>query len=305
MIYSVCAVIVTYFPEKCILKDQLDALIHQVESVLIIDNGSDHGAVTWLSELCSREDKLSLTLLDRNYGIAKAQNEGVVWAKAQGADFVLLMDQDSRPAPDMVNLLLSGYERLILSGKKVSAIGPRFEDVSSGRVSQHVRFGSLSVSRGGCNSGEDETSVDFLIASGSLIPISVLNVVGLMDEGLFIDHVDTEWILRAKSMGYASFGSCNAKLYHSLGEQRVRFWFGRWRDIPLHKPFRYYYVFRNSLVLYRRSYMGWHWKRVDLVRLMQFFIFMSVFSDNRIAKMKMMYKGLVAGIRGEQGRMPD
>ena len=61
-----------------------------------------------------------------------------------------------------------------------------------------------------------------------------------MEEALFIDQVDTEWCLRARSMGYRVFGACGAILEHRLGEAYYRIWFGRWRQLPRHKPFRYY-----------------------------------------------------------------
>lgn len=302
---DILAVIVTYHPDQFTLQQQLEALLPQVSGAVIVDNGSSKTHLSWLSELCQQQERLTLIPLEKNFGIAKAQNEGITWAKAQGAEFVLLMDQDSQPAPDMVALLLSGYKRLSAMGNKVSAIGPKFVDVDSGRISQHVRFGWLSVARIHCDTALVKTPVDFLIASGSLIPIQVLDNVGLMDESLFIDHVDTEWILRAKGMGYAAFGHCSALMYHSLGEHRIRFWFGRWRDIPIHKPFRYYYIFRNSIVLYKREYMGWHWKWVDLIRLFQVTVFMGIVANERRKKIKMIWRGVVAGLRSESGKMPE
>lgn len=301
----VCAVIVTYHPDQLTLQQQLDALLPQVSRAVIVDNHSSDAHKVWLRELSAHNQHIHLIELTENFGIAKAQNEGITWAKVQGAEFVLLMDQDSKPASDMVALLLSGYNRLTAMGSKISAIGPKFVDVDSGRISQHVRFGWLSVARIRCDMDLLKTPVDFLIASGSLIPMTVLNEVGLMDESLFIDHVDTEWVLRAKSMGYAAFGHCTALMYHSLGEHRIRFWFGCWRDIPIHKPFRYYYIFRNSIILYGRDYMGWHWKWVDLIRLFQVTVFMGIVANERRKKIKMIWRGIVAGLRGESGKMPE
>lgn len=302
---DIIAVIVTYHPNEQVLQQQLDALLPQVSGAVIVDNASSEKKREWLRGLASLNKAIHVIELFENFGIAKAQNEGILWAKAQSAAFVLIMDQDSKPAADMVSLLLDGYQKLADSGVKVSAIGPKFIDEDSGRMMHHVRFGWLSVARVKPNPDRLYTSVDFLISSGSLIPIAVLDDVGLMDESLFIDHVDTEWILRAQSKGYVAYGHCKALMYHSLGEHRMRFWFGRWRDIPIHKPFRYYYIFRNSIELYKRDYMGWHWKWVDLIRLFQVTVFMGVVANERRKKIKMIWKGFVAGIRGDSGKMPD
>lgn len=307
---SVFAIVITYFPDKAVLEAQLNALLPQVARVVIVDDGSSAEHLTWLGATCDAKEKLHFLPLHDNLGIAKAQNVGILWAKEQQAEYVLLMDQDSLPAHDMVDLLLSSYQALNNANEPICAIGPRFIDVDSGNISSHVKFGLLSIKRISCPdesvaSQEKVIRVDFLISSGSLIPIQIFEKVGLMDESLFIDHVDTEWILRAKSMGYEAYGDCEARMNHSLGEHRIEFWFGRKRDIPIHNAFRYYYIFRNSLVLYRRSYMGWHWKWVDFIRLLQLSVFMTVFSRYRRLNTKMIWRGVVAGIRRESGKIPD
>jgi len=217
----IIAVIVTYFPNRAVLEAQLLALLPQVSCAVIIDNGSSEAQLSWLSELCQQQETLTLIPLEQNFGIAKAQNDGIAWAKQVGAHFVLLMDQDSLPAPDMVDQLLLAHQTLSKTGVRVAAIGPKFIDVDSGRVSKHVRFGWFSVSRVDCDDAS-YLEVDFLISSGSLISMTALDVIGDMDASLFIDHVDTEWVLRAKSKGWLSFGHCKARMFHSLGEHRIR-----------------------------------------------------------------------------------
>ncbi len=64
-------------------------------------------------------------------------------------------------------------------------------------------------------------------------------------------------------------------------------------------------IFRNSIVLHKRDYMGWHWKWVDLIRLLQVTVFMGIVANERRKKMKMIWKGIIAGIRGETGKMPN
>jgi rhamnosyltransferase len=140
-----------------------------------------------------------------------------------------------------------------------------------------------------------------------LIALSAIDDIGLMDEGLFIDHVDTEWFLRAKSKGYQAFGVCGAVMQHGLGEQthqvslltaRGR---GRQRNVPQHKPFRYYYIFRNSILLYKRNYASGLWKWNDSQRLLMIAVMFGVFKAPRWKNLKMMYKGLIDGAKGVSG----
>jgi len=78
--------------------------------------------------------------------------------------------------------------------------------------------------------------------------------VGLMDEDLFIDHVDSEWCFRAKAKGFQLFGVGGAAMTHALGERRKEIWFLRRRIVTLHKPFRYYYIFRVGYPLPSRRH---------------------------------------------------
>ena len=300
--YNVAAIIVTYNPDPLVLSEVLKATWPQVHAIVIVDNGSAINVSGWAASL--EKVNIHVISLQENRGIAAAQNVGVHWAVQHGGNFVLLMDQDSIPEETMVNKLLVTYHCLKSNqNKKISAIGPRFKDSKSGHLSKHVCFKGFGTGRVECTPGDHAVPADFLIASGSLIETSIFASVGYMEEGLFIDHVDTEWILRAKSKGFHAWGHCDAVMTHSLGENRVRLWIGRWRDIPIHKPFRYYYVFRNSLLIRRRDYPCVEWKRIDMIRLGQLFLFMALFHPNRIQVLRMMFRGVLHGLKGIDGKM--
>ena len=98
---------------------------------------------------------------------------------------------------------------------------------------------------------------DCVIASGSLIPVSTLEAVGDMEADLFIDLVDIEWGLRAKSQGYRNFISFSQVMAHTLGNGRISI-FGK--TISLHSPIRNYYSIRNSILLSQRRYIDIAWR---------------------------------------------
>ncbi|MFM0380146.1 glycosyltransferase family 2 protein [Paraburkholderia strydomiana] len=291
---GVVAIVVSYEPDLEHLSKVLTAVASQTDHVVVVDNGSRKDVGGLVSGL--DDPRLQFLPMGKNLGIAAAHNAGIRWARDWGSKYVLLMDQDSLPDPGMVARLCSANEMLESTGNRVAAIGPRFRDSDSGRLADHVKFGKWRIERASCSSGEQIVKVDFLISSGSLIRTQTLNVVGDMDEALFIDHVDTEWVLRARAKGYLTWGHCDAVMTHSLGETRRRIWLGRWRDVPIHKPFRYYYIFRNSLLLQRRDYPCREWKRVDRVRLLQLASFIVLFHPQRLAALRMMSRGLWNGL---------
>jgi len=126
--------------------------------------------------------------------------------------------------------------------------------------------------------------------------------IGIMDESLFIDHVDTEWFLRAKAKGYASFGICGTIMEHKLGDYLFNFWFGKKRTLPVHSPLRLYYVFRNSILLYKRPYVSKKWIVNDVIRLCLMFILFSIRVSPRVKFFMMMTKGIYDGVRGKNGK---
>ena len=297
---KICAIAVTFHPELPRLAAVLSALQPQVGRIVIVNNGSGNDAA--LPALVAGFANTTLVNLEQNLGIGAALNRGIQDACDAGFDTILLMDQDSIPSGTMVRDLWRGLETLLARGEKVAAIGPRFLDRHSGHLSQHVVFAGWRVGRTECRAANQPVAVDFLITSGSLVQLSALQSIGWFDEGLFIDHIDTEWVLRAKAKGYRTYGDCTAVMEHDLGEYRRRIWLGRWRDVPIHKPFRYYYIFRNSMWLRCQPYTPPAWKRVDAARLLQIAGFMALFHPHRLQALSMMLRGLYDGIRGRMGQ---
>ncbi|MBB5413929.1 rhamnosyltransferase [Paraburkholderia sp. HC6.4b] len=294
---GVAAIIVSFQPDLARLGELLKSVASQTDSVVLVDNGSSEDVAGFVAAL--GDSRLNVLPLGKNLGIAAAHNVGIRWARERGAKYVLLMDQDSVPEPRMVAALKLAHEDLVAGGDKVAAIGPRFRDPQTGHLAPHVRFGRIRFAPVACEPGQPVVLTDLLISSGSLISIDVLDAVGGMDEEFFIDQVDTEWVLRARAKGYQVWGHCEASMSHSLGEQRRRVWLGRWREIPLHKPFRYYYMFRNSVLLQRRDYPCWAWRRVDTVRLLQMFVFLVMFHPQRFQALQSMLRGLWDGVQAD------
>jgi rhamnosyltransferase len=300
---DVCALVVTYNPDAGELARLLDACAPQAARVLIIDNGSDPRCAEWI-EGRSRGN-VSCLPLGKNLGVAAAHNRGIEWARERGATHVVLFDQDSVPSAAMVASLLDALARLARGGVPVAAVGPKCLDPRIGAQLPFVRVGYLRNTRVYCRGGEDSGYVraDFLISSGILIPVSVIDAIGGMDEGLFIDSVDLEWCFRATARGYALYGVCGAEMQHKLGHDvATTSFFGR-RNIVLHPPTRLYYMMRNRVLLYRKKWTPPRWIFQDLFRLLFKFALFFLFIAPRGQNARMMLKGIGDGLAGRQGKL--
>ena len=300
----IAAVILTYRPDPDILRQAVVSLCPQVDQILIVDNGTRWDAGVLLSALSGTDrDRIEFIWLDTNIGVGAGHNRGIWWARARGFSHVLILDHDSVPRPDMVRHLAGALDRLVAQGIRVAAVGPRYVDRYTKHMSAFVRLGGWRLRRVFCKPAQagEVLETDFIISSGALISMPVLDEVGDMNEGLFIDHVDTEWIFRARARGYRSFGVCDAVMEHSLGTATFEFWIGRWRNVPMHSPERHYYVFRNSILLLRMPHAPRRWVQNDIVRLIIMAIVYPLLALHRWRRIRLMARGIWDGLHGVTG----
>ena len=296
---SVWAVVVTYQPELEKLDGLLTSLTHQVNGVVIVDNGSAESVLSWLN-IYRSEIPMVVTPLFENKGVAAAQNVGIDCARKHSADYDIPLEHDSKPASDMVTRLHRVAEEKVAQGIDVAAVGPRYLDERQENPPPFILVVGLQVVRQSCHCRDAVVDVDYLIASGCLIPMRTLDAVGLMREELFIDYVDIEWGLRAKSKGYHSFGACAALMSHDLGDEPFHF-FGK--KYPSHSASRHYYHFRNAVWMYRQSWLPLNWKLADGWRLVLKYGFYSLFAKPRHVHWWMMTKGVWHALNSRMGRL--
>ncbi|HWG66662.1 MAG TPA: glycosyltransferase family 2 protein [Rhodanobacteraceae bacterium] len=298
---QVCAVLVTHRPELAVLAEQLAALAPQVGHVVLVDNASPDPA---FRAFCAAHPEVQVLALPENRGLAHALNAGIERARALAdASCVLLMDQDSVPSPRMVQELGAMLAKLAMRGK-VAAVGPRFRDARESADAPFVRIRFPFNRKLRCDGHCAEIRCDFLISSGSLIPLTVLDDVGGMDDALFIDNVDLDWCFRAVAAGYALYGVCAAGLGHRLGDARRRIP-GLRRGIVVHTPRRLFYMMRNRVLLYRRAYTPRRWIAQDVPRLVAKFLLFALLIAPRRKNVRCMLAGLRAGIAGRAASPPD
>ncbi|MHA7847601.1 glycosyltransferase family 2 protein [Serratia sp. D1N4] len=245
----VFSVIISFNPEMANLLKLVRNLNEQCITSVVIDNGTLHESdVNLLSKSCS------VIRLDSNVGIAKAQNIGIDFSREHGAEYILFFDQDSEITDSFVDSLLSDYVTVTeLSDYKIATIGPVFTDSRYGFFYKFIRLNKFGMRKKINPEYERKPfEVTMIISSGSLIPISVLDDVGNMNETLFIDYVDTEWCLRAVSKGYKLYVATSATMAHTIGDKMVSL---LGFNIPVHSPFRRYYRVRNALIFSRMPHI--------------------------------------------------
>lgn len=299
-VQGVCAVAVTYHPDAAALHELLSAVSGQVGMVLIVDNTDNQDAV--FPDVSAWAGRVQVQRQNQNLGLGAAQNMGIEWARVHGYRHVLLLDQDSVPSDGMVPSLLAASERLREDGK-VAAVGPVFHDLREHAVAPFVLIRPLVNRKVWCEREGQVVACDFLISSGSLIALDVIEAIGGMDAGLFIDNVDLEWSFRARAKGYALYGICAASMHHRLGDARRALPLGL-GQVVVHGPVRLYFMMRNRIRLYRMPHVPRAWVTQDVPRVFVKLMLFGVLFGPRLRNLRHMLRGIGDGLRGREGPYP-
>ena len=144
----VFGVVVTYQPQPERLQKVLEAVASQVQQLLVVDNSEAEEAQTQVQQAIealksfsaqgSHQAIVDLHKTDSNLGLSSAYNIAIERARNARASHLLLLDQDSVVAGNMVNALLRGIERgeaeaatLGMQGGPVM-VGPWYTDELTG-----------------------------------------------------------------------------------------------------------------------------------------------------------------------------
>ncbi len=282
----ILAVAVTYNPDTALFGKALQSVAAQVQGLAVVDNGSANA-----EEIRPLVSAVGAHFLpnEQNIGIAAAQNQGIDFARTTGFSHILLLDQDTVLTPGVVADLSTNLAVLEEQHGRVAAIGPAYFEVNSQQQTRAYRTHGLHLSRISLGSATQPVESDSIIASGSLIPLTVLDKVGGFREDLFIDLVDVEWCFRARAAGYRSFLSPTARVDHLLGSGTVKL--GS-RQIAVHVPLRNYYWVRNALWLARQPYTPLAWRLYFISRCLAFLGTYPALADKKAQRLRLMARGI-------------
>ncbi len=286
---NVCAVVVSYCPQGG-LVEHLHGIEAQVGRLVVVDNGSSEFCRAQLKQLSNVHSILN----SQNEGVARALNQGVQWAASQGFHWILTLDQDTVVDSDMVNSLCAAFQD-IPDPLSVAIIGANYMDATT-------REPFLSLNE---NIGTSWLEVKTTITSGSLISLSALHKIGPFREEFFIDSVDFEYCLRARSKGFRVVMTRKPLMRHGIGNSTTHQLPWKVTSTSNHSPIRRYFMTRNQLAL-AKEYL-WtepRWALSMLYRQFKATVLMCFFEKNVPLKLKFTLLGILDGVVSNFSRIP-
>lgn len=270
-----------------------------MDSVVLVDN--TESGTSWLDGLCvqptcsSSDTSLYCIKPCKNLGIAAAQNLALDFVLAQynEQDKVIFFDQDSKIPSDLPYSLAQAFEQLNTGGD-VAAVGPCFIDEQKSFTYPQVDWSKRGIfKRFIPDLAAHYQSVCSLISSGMLTSVGMLMDIGRYDEQLFIDYVDTDWCLKAQSMGYKLYVVPSIQMQHSIGSKSIRV-FGR--HLSVHSAERRYYMMRNSFFMLRKPYVSKRLALSFIYRTLVHHVILIVMVSGRKKQISAFFKGILDGV---------
>ncbi|CAN5534587.1 rhamnosyltransferase [soil metagenome] len=285
----VCAIIVTWQPGPAV-AGELARLVSQVDGLVVVDNGSHSDLLSDIRS-SSSESGFELIELHENLGLAAAQNRGIAWAQTHGFELTLFFDQDSVIPSNFVRTIVTFYDEG-QSRRSLAIVAPAYRDSRLGTdlVALRTADGGLALA----------------MCSGSLIPMTIFRNLGVFQEDLFIDYVDYEFSLRARSAGYVLKECSAAVLLHAPADPQRKLLFSL---LPVttanYSAFRRYFLSRNLIWMVRH-----YGVRFPVICLRFVFNFLkdsvkiALVEEESSAKLLASLRGIGDGLRGKMGRYP-
>jgi GT2 family glycosyltransferase len=226
--------------------DSVSAIDYPHFEIILVDNGSTDGSVSVIRD---RFPHVHCIALERNLGFAAGNNVGIEYALKSGFDLILLLNNDTVVAPDLLHRFVDGFA----SEPQAGILGARIYLFSAKDTLDHL--GGMWIKKEAKMHligfrEKDPTPLpsaliplDYVCGACMIIKRSVFESIGMLEPRYFLYWEENDFCLRAKRAGFLCFSSPEARIWHKVSASIVG---GR--------PHATYFIWRGRLLWIERHY---------------------------------------------------
>lgn len=197
----------------------LESLSYPTVKAVVVDNASRDNQAETIKEKFPGAAVLKQT---ENLGFCGGCNVGIKYALENGADFVMLLNNDTLVPPDLIEKLLAGFENLENAGAVSPIIleHPATEKIWFSRARWEGAEAQFRLARPDEKyedfAGKNPYLTDFACGCCLFAPAKIFETVGLLDERYFAFYDEADWCARLREKGLESYVVPSAFMYHKV-----------------------------------------------------------------------------------------
>ena len=261
--------------------------------IYLIDDGSTDDSVAQLRAALGTEEVFLPH--QENMGFAAANNVGIRRALQDGAQYVLLLNNDTVCAPDMLECLLRETPQGAVSCPKMLFMEPADEIWFAGGSLNRKTY-SVVHEGGHAKDGpaySQKKQVGFITFCCVLLPREIIEKIGYLDESLFMYCEDVDFCVRLTDANVPMWYIPQARLWHKAGGTA-----GGMLSV--------YYITRNTLYLRCRGKAKSYclWMAAKEIAAGGFSTVVAALFGHRKGRSYGRWRGAVDFLMGRMGRMP-
>ena len=258
--------------------------------LLVVDNGSSDDSV---GHIRAYSPEIELLANPENLGFAKGMNTGIRRALDQGAEYLLIVNNDTLLAPNMLERLIEQAQQNLASviAPVIFYAGEPKRIWSAGAGRNPLTLEVMDTWRGKSISslGSNPYPVEFITACGMLVSRSCFEEVGLFDERFFMYYEDSDFSLRVRKAGHTILVDPQAHMWHKVATSSGG------SDSPSER----YWMARSSLIYFRKHARFSQWLVIGPLRLGSAIkTSIRLLSSGKRAAVQAYWRGLIDGLQG-------
>jgi hypothetical protein len=197
----------------------LNKITYNNYDIIVVNNGPGNTAL--LDALSPISQHITRVIdTEDNIGFARGNNIGIRQALKDGAEYILLLNDDTEVAPDFLSILIDAAEARPDTGMLGSKIfrfiepdrvwfaGARFDQdtckVVTTEYEQTVQSNALVVES------------DYITGCASLVRRDTIEKIGMLDERFFLYWEDVDWGLRCSKAGLKNLIVPASHIWHKI-----------------------------------------------------------------------------------------
>jgi GT2 family glycosyltransferase len=237
------------------LKDDTMACVESIQAgtypnqrIVVVDNGSEDGSTSALAKHFGAT--VDLIICEENLGFAGGANVGIRHALAQGADYVLLLNNDVIAASNLVEILADTAASCAFGTVLGPAICYYGEPQRFWRLGAVHKWGlpvPLEIGRDRLDTGQFVApfEVDYITGCAMWVPAQLFETVGLLNQDFFMYYEDADVCWRVREAGFHVMVVPEARIWHKVSQSA--------QQVPCSTS---YHHVRNRVIFYNQRTRG-------------------------------------------------